>query len=412
MATSKPFRWWLLSISLSRAPVTMAPLALGLAGRGTYGSFATGALIAGVCASGQAFGTLWRGPVLDRPDRPRALAVELLLCGGLFLLLSLELAVAGPLALTLVTGALAGCFGAAVPGGFLARLPAILREAQLSRGFTINAVVLELNWVVGPVAVMAVALWLAPVVAVVLISASLVASAVTQELLPHRSWDVGEAGPTSVSPWRIPDVREIYALALSVSLGLALVDAAMPALLAHRGLHAELAGLVTGVPAAASVVAGLLMLRLSEHHLAPRRLLGATVLCLLLGLVLLPLVWASSLPWLVGTLFFAGLTLAPMNALWSQALQEALHGDRRAEGFALLYAALRLGVGIGGATAAALLTVVSPASVVALAGAGPGLLSAALLARSVRRSRIRRRDVRPAARPLGERLDRLVSPRD
>ncbi|MCW2598405.1 MAG: transporter, permease protein [Frankiales bacterium] len=411
MATSTPFRWWLLSISLSRAPVTMAPLTLGLAGRSAYGSFATGALLGGVCAFGQALGTLWRGPALDRPDRPRALGIELLLCGSLFLLLTLELAFGAHLAATLLTASFAGCFGAAVPGGFLARLPAILQEGQLSRGFTINAVVLELNWVVAPLFVMVVALWLSPVVSVACISASLLASALTQEAFPSRTWAGSEVGGSSRSPWRLQDAREIYALALATAFGLTLVEASLPALLAARGIHAELAGIFTGVPAAASVLAGLLMLRLPDRHLASRRLLGATLLCLVLGLVLLPLTWASSLPWIVGTMFCAGLTFAPMNALSSQTLQEVLPADRRAEGFALLYAALRLGVGAGGGSAAALLTVAPPASVIALAGLGPALLSALLLGRAATRSWARRRDVQPA-RPATGPLDRLVSPSD
>jgi hypothetical protein len=379
---ARHFRRWLLAISLSRAPVTMAPLALVLAGRHAFGSYAAGALLAAMCSTGQAVGTLWRGPVLDRRDRPHGLALELLVCAGCFSLLAVELAVATPLLLTAATAVVAGCFGAAVPGGFLARLPAILTSGELSRGLTVNAVVLELNWVVGPLIVMGVALAVDPVLSVTCIAASLALSAFTQGRLPAREWVPVDNGPASRSPWRLREVREIYALALAVSLGLTLVDTSMPALLAARGLHAEFAAVSTGAPALASVLAGLLMLRLPERHLDNRRRQGALLLCLLEGLVLLPLVWVSSLVGIGLSLFASGLTLAPMNALWSQSLQAALHTDRRAEGFALLYASLRLGVGAGAGIAAALLVFSSARSVIALAGVVPTALSLVLLATS------------------------------
>jgi hypothetical protein len=394
---ARHFRRWLLAISLSRAPVTMAPLALVLAGRHAFGSYAAGALLAAMCSIGQALGTLWRGPALDRRDRPRALALELLVCAGSFGLLALELAVTTPLLLTAATAVVAGSFGAAVPGGFLARLPAILASGQLSRGLTVNAIVLELNWVVGPLVVMGVALAVDPVLSVACIAASLALSACTQSSLPAREWSQPENGPASRSPWRLREVREIYALALAVSVGLTLVDTSMPALLAGRGLHPELAAVSTGAPALASVLAGLLMLRVSEHHLDNRRRLGALLLCLLEGLLLMPLVWVSSLIGIGLCLFASGLTLAPMNALWSQSLQAALHTDRRAEGFALLYASLRLGVGAGAGIAAALLVWTSARSVIALAGAAPTLLALALLVTSWS---ARRREVPDGAPPV------------
>jgi hypothetical protein len=394
---ARHFRRWLLAISLSRAPVTMAPLALVLAGRHAFGSYAAGALLAAMCSIGQALGTLWRGPALDRRDRPRALALELLVCAGSFGLLAVELAVTTPLLLTAATAVIAGSFGAAVPGGFLARLPAILASGQLSRGLTVNAIVLELNWVVGPLIVMGVALAVNPVLSVACIAASLALSAGTQTSLPAREWSQPDDGPASRSPWRIREVREIYALALAVSVGLTLVDTSMPALLAGRGLHPELAAVSTGAPALASVLAGLLMLRVSERHLDNRRRLGALLLCLLEGLLLMPLVWVSSLVGIGLSLFASGLTLAPMNALWSQSLQAALHTDRRAEGFALLYASLRLGVGAGAGIAAALLVWTSARSVIALAGAAPTLLALVLLVMSWS---ARRREVPDEAPPV------------
>ncbi|MDX6218581.1 MAG: hypothetical protein QOJ48_262 [Frankiales bacterium] len=406
---TRHFRRWLLAISLSRAPVTMAPLALILAGRHSFGSYAAGALLAAMCSTGQALGTLWRGPVLDRRDRPQALALELLVCAGCFSLLAVELAISSPLLLTAATGVVAGCFGAAVPGGFLARLPAVLASGQLSRGLTVNAVVLELNWVVGPLIVMGVALAVDPVLSVTCIAASLALSALTQARLPAREWSQVENGPVSRSPWRIREVREIYALALAVSLGLTLVDTSMPALLAARGLHAELAAVSTGAPALASVLAGLLMLRLPERHLDNRRRLGALLLCLLEGLVLLPLVWVSSLVGIGLTLFASGLTLAPMNALWSQSLQAALHTDRRAEGFALLYASLRLGVGAGAGLAAALLVFTSARSVIALAGVVPTILALVLLATSWS---ARRREVPGEAPPVVSAPEVALTSRD
>jgi predicted MFS family arabinose efflux permease len=355
----------------------MAPLALVLAGRAVTGDFATGALLAGVCGLAQGFGAPWRGRLLDRPERTHALSIELVASAACFGALAAAVLAGSPVAVLCVLAAGGGLFASALPGGYLARLPATVPAELVPRALTATAVGVELSWVVGPLLVTACALLLPAAAAVALVAVSLVVALVSSLGLPARDWP---AVPTvERAPWRDPVVRRTYAFAALVGMGFGIVDATMPALLDGVGLDPALAGILTGIPAGASVLTGTALLA-RRVELGGLRSWTSGALGVVAGVTLLPLALVSSFAGFALVLAGAGMLMSPMNAVWSHVLHGVLPSGRQAEGFGLLHASLRIGIGAGAAVSALLLphvgagTVVSVAGLVPLVGCGLVLL--------------------------------------
>ncbi len=371
LAAITTFRWWLLASLTARSPAVMAPLALVLAGEEATGSFASGALLAGVCGLAQGAGALWRGRLLDRPDRLHGLSFELVVSAAAFGALGIGLVSRMPMAVLLVLTAVGGLYASSLPGGYLARLPASVPPALLPRALTASAVSIELSWVIGPLAVTACALVLPAGFAVVLVAVSLLVSWASSGKVPPREWaaDATSDGP-GPRPWRNATVFRTYVIAASVATGFGLVDATLPALLERNGLDPAFGGILTSIPAAVSVVTGLVLLA-RRTDLDGRPPSTPAFLCVISGLALLPVALVSSFGGLAVFLGSAGILMSPMTAVWSHVLQRTLPSGRRAEGFTLLHAALRLGVGAGGALSALLLSHFEAEAVTAVGGMIP-----------------------------------------
>lgn len=367
----------------------MAPLALVLAGEEVTGSFATGAFLAGVCGLAQGLGAPWRGRRLDRPDRPgrpAAIAVELATSAAFFTALTAGLFAGAPVAVLAVLAAGAGVFASALPGGYLARLPTVVPSSMLSRAFTATAVSVELSWVLGPLLVAGTTLVAPASAAVGLVALSLIVAIASQAGLPVRTWTAPGEEETAQPPWRNPAARRTYALAALVATGFGIIDSSLPALLGDVGLTPALAGVLIGFPAGASVVTGsILLLRgtdLQNHRTGTAAALGAIA-----GAALIPLGLVSSFAGIAVVLAVAGMTMAPMNAVFSHVLHDTLAVGRRAEGFTLLHASLRMGIGAGGAVSAVLLPRLGAAGLVSAAGLVP-LIGCGLLVGPVGRRRV------------------------
>nr|WP_255449962.1 MULTISPECIES: MFS transporter [Myxococcaceae] len=336
-------------------PGTMAAFALLLVGHACTGSYAKGAWMASVYAGGLAVAAPWRGRRLDRAPLQQGVREGLhwLALGALGL--AALAALRAPLPLLLAASLLLGVLPAGVPGGVRALLSATLPEAQRPGAFALDAVLTELQWVLGPLAVGAVAAAGSPLLALGLMAGCALAGSL---LCPGFESEAPRAEPApraGAALWRLPGVPRVLALSLVLGASWGAVDAGLPPRLEEVGARAAAWGVLAALLAAASAVGGLAAAASTREPgaaAAARRALG---LLALWGAALLPLVGAGSLASLALWLTLAGLFLAPLSGTLTFLLQSALPRTRQAEGFSLYSACWALGMALGNGAAGALL---------------------------------------------------------
>ena len=367
------WRRWVLTAFFARLPGTMTAFALLMAGREATGSFTFGAWMASACAMGSALAAPWRGRRLDREPLlqglRRGLYWQALLTVGLGVAATLR----APAPVLLVGALLLGVLPSGTQGGIRALLASVSPASRLESAFALDAVLVEVQWVLGPLLVGMASASGVPLLALGFMGASALAASLLLQGLPERApRPVPASVATREGPavWRAPGVLAVLGLVAVLGVSWGALEAGVPPRLEEVGAGAALWGVLAALLSAMSAVGGLAyaLLPRAEGHLGgtwrPRLMLGAW------GLLLLPLGWMTSLPGLGLWLIAAGLFLAPLTGTLTFLLQRALPPARHAEGFSFYSACWSLGVAGGGALAGSLL---GPG------GARPVLAGAALL---------------------------------
>jgi hypothetical protein len=390
------WRRWTLASGLSRLPIAMAPLALVIAGHYATGSFADGALLAGVFAFAEALAAPALGRRLDCGELRRGLRLSL--CGGCLGLAALFAGTVAhaPLAALLVATIAAAVLPAAVQGGFRAFVPALLGE-RAQPAFALDASVLELEWMSAPALVAAVALAGLPYLAVAAMLVATVAAIAATALLPPLPARLGER--SGLSAWRNGPALRCYFVSAIQGYTEGTVTVGLAPLLVSLHARAGLAGLVLVLLSAASAVGGIGFsaagARLSAGHETQ-----ANLAALGLGLAALPVALASSAVTVAVAVAGLGLFVAPLNALRTQLLAEAMPAARRSEAFSILYAAFGVGAGVSGLTMSVLIGPLGADGAIAVGG-GVAVITSLLLQllpRPVARARRRALGTRPGKR--------------
>ncbi len=318
---------------VGRMSLGTTSLALLLLVRDTSGSYAVAGLVSGAYAL--SFGVL--GPALarvaDRTGPVPALRITGLLHPAL---LGLVVVVAGsglPLPLLLVPTVAAG---ATVPplGPVMRALWAdALRGPALATAYSLESVVVELCFVLGPLLVASLTVLLDPT-APVLASGALAGvgalwlstTARVGAVSPHDERHGSPFGPLSS-----PAVRALLLTVAGVGASFGAVEVAVPAFVEEQGARASSAGVLLAVWSAGSVVGGLVYGGLSLR--APHRSqLPVLVTALAVGTAL-PLL-ATGTTSLGVALFAFGLTIAPYSACNSVLLGRAAPAGTVTEAFA------------------------------------------------------------------------------
>jgi hypothetical protein len=367
------WRRWVLTAFFARLPGTMTAFALLMAGREATGSFTFGAWMASACAVGSALAAPWRGRRLDREPLllglRRGLYWQALLTVGLGVAATLR----APAPVLLAGALLLGVLPSGTQGGIRALLASVAPASRLEAAFALDAVLVEVQWVLGPLLVGMASASGVPLLALGLMGASALAASMLSQGLPERAprpMSASIATREGQEVWRAPGVLAVLGLVAVLGASWGALEAGVPPRLEEVGVGAALWGVLAALLSAVSAVGGLAyaLLPRAEGSLEgtwrARLMLGAW------GLLLLPLGWMTSLPGLGLWLIAAGLFLAPLTGTLTFLLQRALPSARHAEGFSFYSACWSLGVAGGGALAGSLL---GPG------GARPVLAGAALL---------------------------------
>jgi MFS family permease len=349
----------LVASIVGRLGLGMTSLGLLLLVRETSGSYAAAGLVTGAYAL--AFGVF--GPSRARAADRRGPVPALLLTAlvhPVVLGVLVALSVAGAPTWALLLPAVLG--GATVPphGPVMRALWGSLLEGPLrATAYSLESVVVELCFVIGPLLTALLAATFHPGAAVLaaaglalLGALAMVSTGTVRAVVPH---DVPRAD--RIGPLASPAVRALLLTVAGIGMGFGAVEVAMPAFVEGEGARPAAAGVLLAVWAAGSIVGGLVYggLHLRTPH---RRQLPVLVAALAVGTVL-PLLAVG--PVSMGVALFAyGLAIAPFSACNSVLLGAAAPPGTATEAFAWNSSMIFGGAALGSAAAGLLVDRAGP----------------------------------------------------
>src|SRR6266511_3913831 len=329
---------------LGRMPIGMAGLAIVLLVRQTGGSYATAGLVAGSYAISLGLTAPLLGRLIDRVGQTRVL----LGCAGVSAAAFIGLGVAaeaGSRALLPVLAALGGASLPPVAACLRALWSELLgRGAEQQAAFSVEAIVQELIFVVGPPLVAILAAVFAPAAAMLGIAILLLAGIGVFAGAPaSRAWRAEPRAADWAGPLRSPGIRAVLACIVVLAAAFGAVEVAVPA---------------------------------AAERLGSRTLAGP-----LLAL------------WAVGSMVVAGLGIAPAIACLYLLIDRLAPAGTVTEAFTWVNSAFGTGIAIGNATGGGVVHRAGADAVFLLAAVA--VVAAALLAR-VRRPALAERSDRPS----------------
>lgn len=356
----------------ARFPNGMTSLAVLLHIEQVTGSYGAAGLVLAATSVGQAVA----GPVTSRWmglwGMRRVLSITLAICAAAIATLAL---VEMPLPAYMALGLVAGLSTPPVQSAVRTIYPKMVNSRQLTPLFSLDASLQEIIWIIAPVLVTFVATQIGTVEALILIVVILVGGGLWFILSP----EVGRV--------RIPRSRRsigkvltkppvLLATVIGFLLigGCAAVEAGVVATFGHSGLEA---GLVLAVFSIGSLAGGLGFGHIPIGPWAMARRMGIFTLGLLLALISLD-VW-----WLGGTLFLAGIGIAPALAVLFAMTSASVKFSETAEAYGWIGTGQLIGAAAGSAVAGFLIDGVGPqgAYLAAAAFAGVGFLVAVVFVR-------------------------------
>lgn len=350
-----PFVLRLLGTALlARAPIGVNGLAIVLFIRAESGSFATAGGVAGAYAVGAAGVAPFLGRVVDRSGAPRVL-IPLALAHGVLLALLVALGLSG--AATLALLAVGFLAGAAIPpvGSVLRALWPGLMEGQadlVTTAYALDAVVIEVSFVLGPVIVGLAAAYASPqlalLVAIVLVIAGTVAFCTVAPVRGYRPRDDADADTGGrLGALRSAGVRTLILTTLPIGFCVGAAEVTFPAFGESLGEPA-LAGPLIAIWSLGSAIGGLVY---GAHgHRLPVRTAYLRTLAVI-PLVTLPLVLPSSFAAMAPLALLSGIAIAPLIAAGSQLVGEIAPQGALTEAYTWPLTALVGGVAAGNAAA-------------------------------------------------------------
>jgi MFS family permease len=370
----RDLRATIVASMIGRLPIGITGLAILLLVQTATGSFALGGAATASYVIGLAAVAPLLGRLIDRKGpRPTLLACAIAFPAALGLLVVLVQRANAPWAVLLCAGAAGAAFPpitVCMRTYFRQRLR---NEELLAAAYSLESVLIELIFIVGPLLV-ALFVAVASASAAVLFAAAcgFLGTLLFLRAPPLLAWRVERRAARSfLGPLGETGFVPLTAVIFCYSMAFGLLEVGFTGYATETG-NIALAGVLLGLMSAGSALGGLAYgsrswrLPLARQFALMLALMGA-------GLAILALPW-SPLPFALWSLF-AGVVMAPALIIQSMLVAKTARPEQMTEAFTWSASALLSGVGAGVAAGGALLERFTSAAVLA-AGAGAALLAA------------------------------------
>jgi hypothetical protein len=365
----------LLGVTVNRLAIAALPLSTVLLVRGSTGSFAVAGLVQACYSVAAAISLPIQGRLIDRIGQtPVILAAAAVDAGAYIALVLLAHAGAGapPLAaIALVAGLATPPLGAAMRTLW----SGLVEEEELRKtAFTLDAIAVDVAWIIGP-GLIAVVIGIASPTAAVLVCAgiSLAGSVIFAAAWASRRWHGGAREPHLAGPLRSPGIIVLMAAIFGVGIMVGAIELAITAFASDRGA-AELAGVLIAVQAAGSVAGGL-WFGTRNFKREPGALLPFVAIVFALSTI--PVVAVPTLGAAFPLMVLSGLALAPLIASIYLLLDTLAPPGTAAEATGWILTAIIIGAAVGTGLAGVAVTEADPHAGLAVGLAGACMAAAA-----------------------------------
>jgi MFS family permease len=331
---------------LGRLPIGITGLAILMFAQDSTGSFGRGGAVAACYVAGLALVAPLFGRLIDRYGPHSAL---------------LACAFAFPAALAALVAALTAAAPswvafalAAIAGGCFPPITVCMRtyfkqrlkdDALLATAYSLESVLIELIFILGPVLVAMFVALASPAAAVLFAAACGCAGTLLfQRSAALREWRIEPRGAASLfGPLADPGFLPLLAIILCYASAFGLVEIGTTAYATETGTSA-LAGVLLGIMSIGSAVGGLVYGSRSWRMPLTRQF---PLMLALMGLGIVPLAWLSS-AWTFGLWCLgAGVAMAPALIMQSMLVAKSARAEHSTEAFTWSSTGLLAGVGLG-----------------------------------------------------------------
>jgi predicted MFS family arabinose efflux permease len=367
LARTPEWRRWALTAFLARLPLTATVLGFAAAGKALTGRASDGIVLGSGAAFLAALLAPAAGRLADRRGAPKVLTGAVLAVGVALVAESSVVALDGPYAVLVLVAVAHGVALAPIHGCLRGTALAAVRPAQALTATAAEAVLLEIAFVAGPGLSALAATTIDPAASPAALGACALAAAVVARRL------VGTAPIAAAGASALRTLRPVLAAAFTGGLALGSVQAGSALLAERAGRVAGAGGYLYATVAIGGVLGGVAVARrpaLARWSASSWLAVGALAL----------LVTAASTPLalLLPVLLVLGTPIAPLNTVGMATVASRAGPGRQAEAGASYFAALSLGVGLGGLLSGFAFRHTGPGTVLTVAAVVIAALSASV----------------------------------
>jgi predicted MFS family arabinose efflux permease len=363
---------------IGRLPIGILGLAILLATQAASGSFGHAGAVAACYLAGLAAMAPILGRVIDRTGPSRILLACALLFPATLVALVAALNSGAPVWTAFALSALAGATFPPITVCLRTFLrQRLTEEAQLATAYSLESVLIEIIFIVGPMLVALFVAYLSASAAVVFAAACGFAGTLLfrrSPVLVHWRIEQRHAVASLIGPLSVRGFVPLLAVILAYSGAFGLLEIGVTAFAAEAGKPA-LAGLILGLMSVGSAFGGLAYGSRSWRLHLPQQF-ALMLLLMGVGIAALSLIGNAALFVALGVI--AGVVMAPALIIQSMLVAKTAPPQYATEAFTWSTSCLLTGVGIGLATGGMLLERANSAAVFGAAGAVS--LAAAVLA--------------------------------
>jgi MFS family permease len=348
----------LAGVTISRLAIAAQPLATILLVKGSTGSFAAAGLVL-ACYSLAAAGSLpIQGRVIDRIGQTAVIVIVTVINALAFGALIPLAAANAPVVAMALAGLIAGLTTPPIGSSMRSLWTGLVPEPGLRQAaFTVDAVAIDVAWILGPSLAAGVIAAASPSAAVgVCVGLSLLGSAVFAGSWASRTWRGVPAHERQSGPLRSPGVLVLMGAGLGVGIMVGAIEISITAFASEHGA-AELGGILVAIQAVGSALGGLWFGARNWRTPAGERL---PAISLIFALSVLPLVAVPSVAAAFPLMALSGIALAPTISVIYLLLDSLAPRGTAVEATGWVLTAIIVGAALGNGAAGVAVTEASP----------------------------------------------------